>query len=177
MYLVVKSLAFLVLLHLAGSDASPLPELDPFGNDTLPHSSRITTPFFHGADVCGDSTFEDTTSGTAPLVSDCMIMADNIAVVNLENGSDGGKQTWGVENFFKQQHQLIQFGTCAFGVQGGKVGDAHFWIGNQDIIDLMHTSVARFGASGRVGAKGQMMCKPMGAFPVLVTWGIYHNPK
>ena len=175
MYL-FSALASLLLLHLAGSHASPLPELDPSGNDTLPLSSRITTPF-HGSGVCGDSTFEGTTSGTAPLVSDCMTMIDNIAVVNQENGSDGGRQIWGVENFVKKQHQLIQFGTCAFGVQGGKVGDAHFWIGNQDIIDIVHSSIDKFGASGRIGAKGQMKCKPMGAFPVLVTWGIYHNPK
>jgi hypothetical protein len=170
----LKTIPPLVIFFLARAHGSPLPQPLGPGNDALPLSSRITTPF-HGADMCGESAFEDTTSDTAPLVTDCMTMIDNIANVNMENGSDGGAQTWGVENFFHQQHQLIQFGTCAFGIQGSLGGDAHFWVGNQDIIDVVKDAIAKFGGSGRIGAKGQMKCKSVGLFPVKTTWGIYQK--
>lgn len=58
------------------------------------------------------------------------------------------------------QHQLVQAGECAFGVQGlVKDGNIGYLIGNQDIIDIINESIERFGGSGRVGAKGTMSCK------------------
>ncbi|KAG2017090.1 hypothetical protein GB937_005687 [Aspergillus fischeri] len=67
---------------------------------------------------------------------------------------------WEVENAIGSQHQLVQYGTCAFGVQGkGKNGNVDFHIGAQDIVDIISDSVRQFGGSGKVGSKGEMSCK------------------
>jgi hypothetical protein len=76
------------------------------------------------------------------------------------------------------QHQLVQYGTCAFGVQASYViGIVDYRVGNQDIIDLIHSSVDMYGGAGVVGSKGTMPCQcdvdPGGT--ISVTWGIYHT--
>ena len=120
---------------------------------------------------CAESTFEDTTSAGSPLISDCLVMASNIVRTSAVD-----RPVWMVESFIKQQHQLVQFGTCAFGVQGGKKGDLTFRVGNQDIIDIVHDAIKKFGRDSRVGAKGEMTCNAA-VFPPRISWGIYKNPK
>ncbi|KAH8662546.1 putative necrosis-inducing factor-domain-containing protein [Xylariales sp. PMI_506] len=105
---------------------------------------------------CGDSTFENQSSGGSPLVSDCLQLAANIA----------GGGSWRLEIY--EQRTLATYGTCAF---GATAGPSVTYIGNQDIIDLIHTSVDRFTWFGLVGAKGQMPCQ---LFGYTVSWGIYH---
>ncbi|PPR07930.1 hypothetical protein CVT24_000910 [Panaeolus cyanescens] len=97
---------------------------------------------------CGDSDFINQTSGGSPFVSDCLQIAANIA----------GGGSWAVA--LLTHRQLVQYGTCAFGVQGGFwLGVTNYKVGNADIIDLINDSVSRFQWNGRVGAKGSMPCR------------------
>ncbi|KAJ5611255.1 hypothetical protein N7510_007974 [Penicillium lagena] len=111
---------------------------------------------------CGDSTFTNESTGGSPTVSDCQQIATNIA----------GGGTWHVEGY-GIQHQLVQYGTCAFGVTNSDKG---FKIGNQDIIDLINGSISRFQWSGLVGAKGEMSCQDdFSVEDETVSWGLYHT--
>ncbi|KAM3467141.1 hypothetical protein MY5147_008874 [Beauveria neobassiana] len=133
--------------------------------------SRLTTPNYPCValklpDRCSDSTFVDQTSGASPLVSDCEMM-----IKNLQNGD--GHADHEVENAIGKQHQLDQYGSCKFGVQGkGKNGNVDFHVGGQDIVDLIRDSIDRFGGSGRVGAKGRMKCDGT-VKKQDVEWGLY----
>ncbi|KAI2767377.1 hypothetical protein CBS147339_4188 [Penicillium roqueforti] len=85
------------------------------------------------------------------------------------NRSSGGSPRFGV------QHQLVQYGTCAFGVTSESSG-ASVHIGNQDIIDLINSSIARFEWNGLVGAAGYMSCQREASPDFLsVRWGLYHT--
>ncbi|KAL4745304.1 hypothetical protein BDW72DRAFT_211523 [Aspergillus terricola var. indicus] len=115
-------------------------------------------------DYCRDSTFVDQTSDASPSVEDCMQIVKNI------QGTDGN---WEVENAIGNQHQLVQYGGCAFGVQGiGKDGNIDYYIGAQDIVDIITDSVNKFGGSGKVGAKGEMECDGT-VKDQTVEWGLY----
>ncbi|KAJ4369601.1 hypothetical protein N0V83_005363 [Neocucurbitaria cava] len=112
---------------------------------------------------CGDSTFENQSSDGSPNISDCQQIATNIA----------GGGTWTVA---VGQHQLVQYGTCAFGVTPEDSLN-YAYIGNQDIIDVINASIQKFSYNGKVGAKGVMGCQS-GQGEVSgdeVTWGIYHT--
>ncbi|PMB64044.1 hypothetical protein BM221_010210 [Beauveria bassiana] len=133
--------------------------------------SRLTTPNYPCValklpDRCSDSTFVDQTSGASPLVSDCEMI-----IKNLQNGD--GRADHEVENAIGRQHQLDQYGSCKFGVQGkGKNGNIDFHVGGQDIVDLIRDSIDRFGGSGRVRAKGRMKCDGT-VKKQDVEWGLY----
>jgi len=112
---------------------------------------------------CGDSSFVDASSSGSPLVSDCLQIAANIA----------GGGTWEVDSL-PIQHQLVQYGTCAFGVTANGdnfLNSYWYYVGNQDIIDLIHSSIDLFQWYGLVGASGYMNCQP----DTDVTWGLYHT--
>lgn len=133
--------------------------------------ARLKTPNYPCAALalpndCSDSTFIDQTSGASPLVSDCEIL-----IRNLQNGD--GKAEHEVENFVASQHQLDQAGSCRFGVQGkAQNGNVDYFIGGQDIVDIIRDSINKFGSSGRVGAKGRMSCRG-NVHGQLVEWGLY----
>lgn len=103
---------------------------------------------------CGTSSFVDGTSGGSGTVSDCQKIVSNIA----NNGE------W--DYYPNAQRKLVSYGTCAFGVTGTLLHQ----IGNQDIIDIINSSVAKFSSGGKVGASGKVSC---GA--ASVEWGLYHN--
>ncbi|KAF4464653.1 hypothetical protein FALBO_8509 [Fusarium albosuccineum] len=107
--------------------------------------------------LCGDSSFENQTSGASPRVVDCQQLN-----YNIRNGG-----TWFVGG---SQRQLASYGDCAFGarVNAGPACWAR-WVGNQDIIDLINDSIARYGGNGLVGAKGEMKCNG----GCTVDWGLY----
>lgn len=68
----------------------------------------------------------------------------------------------------------MSYGTCAFGVQSFDVGATWYNVGNQDIIDLINSSIQKFTWNGLVGSKGNMHCqgdKNGGS----VDWGLYHT--
>jgi hypothetical protein len=115
---------------------------------------------------CGLSTFIGATSDASPLVTDCQQIVTNIA---------GTQGSWEVEAAVGDQHQLVQFGTCAFGVTGTTgTGDVDFHVGAQDIVDIITSSIQMFASNGLVGASGNMDCQG-DAGNDAVNWGIYGN--
>lgn len=116
-------------------------------------------------DLCGDSTFVDQTSGASPKSSDCLQIAKNIG--------KGG--TWDVEAIVSNHHQLLQYGTCVFGVEAmGVTGNVQVFLGAQDIIDVITDAVDKFGGSGKIGAKGKMKCNG-NIKRQEIEWGLYHD--
>lgn len=104
-----------------------------------------------GIGNCGSTDIVDQTSDASPKVSDCMQIIKNI------EGTDG---EWSVEAVVGSHHQIAEHASCRFGVQAKSVnGNAQFFVGAQDIIDIINDSVRQFGGSGRVGTKGTMSCK------------------
>lgn len=115
-------------------------------------------------DDCGSSTFINQGSDASPSVEDCMGIVKNI---------QGTQGEWEIENAVEQQHQIVQNGKCKFGVQGKKInGNIDFFVGAQDIVDIITEAVAQFGSGGVVGAKGNMDCKG-DVSTVPIEWGIY----
>ncbi|KAJ5759971.1 hypothetical protein N7520_007127 [Penicillium odoratum] len=119
-----------------------------------------------GKDECGDSTFENETSGASPLVDDCLTIIKNI---EEDASTDFTTQVVG-----KNQRELLSFGTCAFGVEATKVnGNVNFVVGGQDVIDIINESIKQFATDGRVGAKGNMECNSNTSKRQPVLWGLY----
>ncbi|OIW27963.1 hypothetical protein CONLIGDRAFT_634289 [Coniochaeta ligniaria NRRL 30616] len=143
------------------SDAVSAKETAPFARFVA--SQNSTTNSTTSINDCGDSIFYFQTSDSSPLSSDCLQIATNIA----------GGGSWEVETLTGKHHQLVQYGTCAFGVTVSS-SDLFVYIGNQDIIDLIRESVDVFGDSGKVGARGRMRCQA-GLLEEWVNWDIYHN--
>ncbi|EGE06693.1 chitinase [Trichophyton equinum CBS 127.97] len=115
-------------------------------------------------DECEGSTFEDQTNGGSPLVSDCMTIIKNI------EGTDG---QWTTQVVGKNQRQLVDYGTCKFGVEATKVnGNVAFYVGAQDVVDIITDSIKQFGKDGRIAAKGEMSCRG-NVHGQNVEWGIY----
>ncbi|KAF7967881.1 hypothetical protein HWV62_32820 [Athelia sp. TMB] len=124
---------------------------------TTPNRSVLTSN-----NDCGDSSFVGETSGGSPLISDCQIIQKNIA----------GGGTWTTSA--GAQRQLVQFGTCAFGIT--VISDGAAIVGNQDIIDLINSSIQLFGSGRRVAAKGAMPCNALFGGPRLtVDWELRTN--
>ncbi|KAK0725565.1 putative necrosis-inducing factor-domain-containing protein [Lasiosphaeris hirsuta] len=124
---------------------------------------------------CRDITFIHRTSFASPLVDDCKLLA-----FNIDKGGDWSPPNDGF------QRGIARFGTCAFGAAGrifdrtSRGGD--FFVGNQDIIDLITESIQRYQYTTRdgdvvVGSEGFMRCTPDGNFDgdVVVNFGIYHS--
>lgn len=126
---------------------------------------------------CGKSTFENQSSKASPLVADCRQLARNIA-----NGgtwvSHDPYWTSGNRDVPKWQ-QLAKYGTCAFGIKatsGEDMSGHDAKVGNEDIINIIHTSISKFEWHHKVGAKGTMYCQGDVHGWYLTHWGIY-NPK
>lgn len=120
-----------------------------------------------GKDTCGDSTFENQTSGGSPLVGDCLVIIQNI--------QEDGSTDYTTQVVGKNQREIVSFGTCALGVEATKVdGNVNFVVGGQDVIDLINESVKRFASDGKVGARGNMDCNG-NVHSQGVLWGIYHT--
>jgi hypothetical protein len=137
------------------------------GQGTLPTSDDGRSAGQPPLDSCGASTFEDHSSDASPLGDDCLVINKLIA--------DGFK--WDVTG---SQHQLVAWGTCAFGVESTDKVGGYFTIGNLDVIDIINTSVDRFAHlhDGKVGAAGSMECGGSLAAQGTshgVQWGIYHT--
>lgn len=116
-----------------------------------------------GKNDCGDSTFENQTSGASPSVDDCLQIIKNI------EGDGSTEWTVGIGG----QKAIAKAGGCAFGVEAdGVKGSVTYKVGGQDVIDIINESVKQFGGGGKVGAKGHMKCNGnAGQQPV--KWGLY----
>lgn len=117
----------------------------------------------HGDSIndCGDSTFINQSSLGSPKVTDCQQIQRNIA----------GGGTWTV--ILNIQRTLVTYGTCAFGVT--ETTGLNAKIGNQDIIDLINSSIQMFTYEGLVGSKGSMSCQGVVGGNSNVDWGLYHT--
>jgi len=116
--------------------------------------------------LCFSTTIDDKTSSGSPLIADCAQMATNIA-------NDG---TWTFESVY--QRQLVQYGSCAFGIKTVEALPGLLTIiGNGDIVDAVNGSIELFSWNGLVGASGQTACPEWSATfgPVRVEWGLYHT--
>jgi hypothetical protein len=115
---------------------------------------------------CGTSAFENETSDASPLVSDCQQIILNI---------QGTNRKWSPENVNKNTNTIVSYGTCNFDVQSYDLGNGSvdYYVGAQDIIDLINSSIAMYASNGKVGSKGTMTCNGDTIASVSVTWGIY----
>ncbi|KAK3684052.1 putative necrosis-inducing factor-domain-containing protein [Podospora appendiculata] len=161
---VLKTLTTLLPLAITAL-SKPIKPTAPFA--LAPSTPTSYTPIRgSGIKVCSDPDFQNTTTAASPLAADCSRIAYNIR----EPGD------WRFESF--TQHQLVQYQTCAFGVQTeGLPWGIIMRIGNQDIIDAIDGAVQRFVANGLLGAAGNMNCSDelviYGAADVV--WGLYHT--
>ncbi|OAA63574.1 Glycoside hydrolase, subgroup, catalytic core [Niveomyces insectorum RCEF 264] len=115
--------------------------------------------------TCDTSTFVDQTSDASPTVADCQQIIANIQHTNGQ---------WEIENVVHEQHQIVQSGTCKFGVQGNGGGNAGFHVGAQDIVEIINSAIINYASSsGKVGAKGVMSCNGFDSRFVTVNWGLY----
>ncbi|KAJ6054187.1 hypothetical protein N7499_002589 [Penicillium canescens] len=144
-----------------------------------------TTPGFINIPVCTPEmaeTASDDSSTTSepnypcilvPSPNDCgtSTFTTQLIVTNIA----GTQGSWEVECTVGDQHQLVQYGTCAFGVTGTTgTGDVDFNVGAQDIVDLITSSIQMFASGGLVGASGNMACQG-DAGNDNVNWGLYHT--
>lgn len=150
-----KNIAGVALL-LAAAEATPIALDGISANEATP--AVVFKAKRESINDCGDSTFVNQSSGGSPKISDCQQIAANIA----------GGGSWTI--LTSDQHQLVQYGTCAFGVTTEDLLPA-LSIGNQDIIDLINSSIQKFSWNGLVGARGQMACRQ----GQVVFWGLYHT--
>ncbi|KAK3947971.1 hypothetical protein QBC32DRAFT_246732, partial [Pseudoneurospora amorphoporcata] len=102
-----------------------------------------------GKNNCGDSTFENQTSGGSPSVEDCLQIIKNI------EGDGSTEWTVGIG----AQKEIAKAGKCRFGVEAeGVEGSVTYKVGGQDMIDIINESIKQFGGGGKVSAKGYMNC-------------------
>ena len=122
------------------------------------------------SNLCGASSFYPDTTDASPLVSDCQQL-----VRNLQAGVAWDSGVFRVESFLEVQHGIANYGTCVFGVQAiGTVGNVNFYVGSQDIVDLITNSIGQSTYNGKVGAHGSMPCKGT-IHNQPVNWGLYHS--
>lgn len=130
-------------------------------------SQKRSSFLLHSRDNhCGDSTFENRVSSASPSVADCRQLAENIKSDDTWLTWNGGHTT------------LVKYGSCAFGVEGeGFSSLKNFYVGNEDIRDLIFDSIARFEWEGKVGSRGVVQCQDFSSFAknVKVEWGIFHT--
>ncbi|PPR05585.1 hypothetical protein CVT24_002786 [Panaeolus cyanescens] len=155
----LSSIGLALLTLVATSTAAPSPMPQSNSATSLEIQSRTSI------NNCGNSSFENLTSNGSPLAADCLRIASNIA----------GGGSWAVA--LLAHHQLVEYGTCAFGVQAGfYLGVTNFKVGNSDIIDLINDSVRKYKWNGKVGSKGTMPCQSdPSQLNIMVDWGIYHT--
>jgi hypothetical protein len=118
---------------------------------------------------CADSSFINKSSGGSPLISDCQKIASNIAA--------GGTWTIGCGGGASAERTYATYGTCAVGAHCSFSTSDAAYIGNQDTIDIINSSIQKFSWQGKVGAQGVMGCQSINNrdHSLEVTWGIYHT--
>ena len=147
-----------VALLAATVAAAPAPK----AASTSPNPHVIFTKRDNPANDCGPAHFDNMSSGGSPTVGDCQQIA-----YNIRNGG-----SWAV-GCGTGRHQLVQYGTCAFGVSCNEIAVIN--VGNTDIIDLINDSIRQFAWSGLVGAEGTMKCQNVAWGDVDTWWGIWHT--
>lgn len=106
---------------------------------------------------CGQTIFSATKSKA--LTQDCTRIADN-----LSKEPRGGAFMDSLSSYIAIKTE----GSCTFAVKAERNGG--FFMGRDDIIDVIHDSVAKYNKDGKVGAEGNMRCGKMN-----VSWRIHEN--
>jgi hypothetical protein len=135
-------------------DSSDGGSSDNYSCDSLP-----------GKDHCGETTFENQGSEASPKVEDCRQTIKNI---------EGNRDTqWTIQSVGLKQRAIAKSKGCSFGVEATNLnGNIDFQVGGQDVMDVINEAIEKFGGSGRIGAKGGMVCKG-NMVKQNVEWGIY----
>lgn len=103
-------------------------------------------------DHCKKSTFVDQTNAASPYAKDCLAI-----IKKIENDPTS---EWKTLVGGKPHRKILWYGTCVFAVEAANVkGNFKFWVGGQDVIDLINDTVNKFSRDGRVAAYGHMQCK------------------
>jgi Pathogen effector len=160
----LKGLAALAMFFSSMS-AAPISSADITSNQSSPSVLFKRALDNNSIRDCGDSSYDNQTSGASPTGGDCIQITKNIA----------GGGSWEVESSSGDQHQLVQYGSCALGVQGHTGGGSLFHVGNQDIINIIYESINKYMTNGLVGSKGTMTCQGEIGGDVTVDWGLYHT--
>ncbi|KAK1762199.1 putative necrosis-inducing factor-domain-containing protein [Phialemonium atrogriseum] len=121
--------------------------------------------------MCGATTWDPKTGTRSPLISDCVAVAAHVA--------DSATGYYAVRGFGDDAgtfQGLLYSGSCYFGIRPKTAADAGityaWYIGTQDIQDLIRDSISQFGKKGRVSVEGDMSCKNDESV-MDVHWGIY----
>lgn len=108
--------------------------------------------------LCGHSDFENKTSPGSPWINDCLQLAWNIR----------GNGDWALNAF--GWRVIASYGTCAFGGQATGYDLTNVRIGNEDVIDLINSSIQLFAWDGKVGSRGRTTCGRNS-----IEWGVHHT--
>jgi hypothetical protein len=135
-----------------------------FVTRTITHYPALPTA---GEGRCGRAWYvTGLTDKYSPLAADCIELAHRISGEGEWKFSSLGIHLW---------HQLVEWGTCAFGCRISAI-EALGLIGNQDIIDIIVDSVRDFTLDGKVAAKMRMDCRNTAGFTdVWTDCAIYHT--
>ncbi|KAI0417499.1 putative necrosis-inducing factor-domain-containing protein [Xylaria grammica] len=124
---------------------------------------------------CGDTTWQNETSSTAALASDCQKIADQ-----LRQHEKKAFELYGwKEDSTDEYLGLSTVGSCVFGAKVIHNNNALPVIANGDIADIIRDAMSHFEVGGRIGASGSMQCKPDWGdyFSQEIGWRIYTYPS
>ncbi|KAB5566607.1 putative necrosis-inducing factor-domain-containing protein [Coniochaeta sp. 2T2.1] len=162
--------------ELLRRDALPPPISDPspiLGLSTTTNEEEVlqelTFTASSSSDKCGPSSFRNQRDNASPSIEDCLRMTANMANAGY----------WDVMATGRLVH-VANSGTCVFSVTAKVIDrgfDEFFFVGNQDIIDLINSSVQKFGSRGKVAAQGEMECISYAGndHRTHVQWAIYNS--
>lgn len=137
----------------------------PTGNDidtsldarTAVSDSTPESLIFRRSGHCGMSSFAGETSTGSPKISDC---------VNLVEKFNPSK-TYKIGT---ERKEMGRYGNCRF---MARAYSANTKLGNEDIRDLLRSSIDRYAKDGRVGARGSMHCAGGGSGAEKVDWWVW----
>lgn len=92
----------------------------------------------------------------------------------IRNMEEKGKSDWDT-NVIGKPFRIIEdrYQTCILSVEALEVnGNINFKVGLSDVRDIVNEAIARYGGSGRVGARGEMRCNG-NIKSQRVRWGLY----
>ncbi|KAH7024975.1 uncharacterized protein B0I36DRAFT_251289 [Microdochium trichocladiopsis] len=119
-----------------------------------------------GNKLCGTETYRDETKSDSPSVEDCMQIVKTIT-------PDTDTQ-WTMEVVGKKWREIGKGGHCRFSVRASKInGNIVFYVGGQDVIDIIKEAVKQYGKSGKVAAGGNFDCGGS-AVKQYAEWKIYY---
>ena len=116
---------------------------------------------------CNQYTYKNEASDGSPKTSDCKTLADNIS----------GSGDWTSSG--ASQRELAKNGGCAFGTEEADgEGSALYYVGNEDIIDVINEMIKQFDpeGNGKLGGSGEFHCDvpaAKGGKAAKIKWGIY----